>query len=701
MGVHARQLRSAGKMKEPFVPRVAKKNIGGRLQSLTSPVAVDFGQDVIEYTGKLLSGDDAKLSSFVSIIINYYSEFANMAEIDYDEVTERLIDINEHNMKYLEGTLLDKRVILDLASCFDIKPRFIPRLNIDSDIEEQDVFPQAPVQSGETRPAVISIMGHVDHGKTTLLDALRSSRIVDSEHGGITQHIGAFSVQMKNNNGKITFLDTPGHSAFKAMRQRGAKCTDIVVLVVAADDGVKEQTVESIRYAKDANVPIVVAINKCDKPNADTNYTRRSLMEHEIVVEDMGGDVQVVEISALYNKNIDKLQEALITLSEMLELRSTSRGLSEGVVIESSAVQGLGKICTIIVQRGTLRKGSIVVCGTTWAKVKTITDEFGKTIKEAGPSTPVRITGWRGDTLPAPGDTILEVDKEEKAQKVVNYRLKVEQDKLAEKDWKSIEGQREEDRQTYLKNRQKLLNKGIRYSSTLRRVVHRNERFSKDSNDNNDPKLNLMLRADVDGTLEALLNVLDTYKSKQCELNLVDFGVGPPIDNHIELAIETNSLIYCFNTPINANIRELALKSNIKLEQFLVIYRLIDALKAELSSKLEPLKELNLVGEGHIIKEFMISDRDKKKQPIAGTLVDWGTFDKNRIFRLSRQNTPYYEGVVESLKSGNAFVNQVKTNQEVGIALTDKKIRFKEDDLIEVFEQLETPQTIEWMPPGF
>uniref|UniRef100_A0A0N5BIP5 Tr-type G domain-containing protein n=1 Tax=Strongyloides papillosus TaxID=174720 RepID=A0A0N5BIP5_STREA len=631
-------------------------------------------------------------------------EFSTAAGLDFDEVSNAIIEIDEKYIKYTAGKKkdepLDKEIIGKLASTFDIRPRFSTRPLKEKKEIDEDIYPQ-PLPDDkdcEKRAPVVTIMGHVDHGKTTLLDALRSSRIVDTEHGGITQHIGAFSVKLKNSDSKITFLDTPGHAAFKKMRQRGAQSTDIVVLVVAADDGVKDQTVESIKYAREAGVPMIVAINKCDKPKADPNLARRSLMEHDIVVEDMGGDIQVVEISALYKKNIDKLQEALVALADIMNLKSTRKGLAEGTIIESSSTQGLGKICTIVVQRGTLKKGSVIVCGTSWGKIRTMTDEFGKPVKEAGPSTPVRVTGWRSDSLPSPGDNVLEVENEAKAQKVVNFREEKKVELFTEEEYKHIEAKQAQERETYLKNREVLLNKGYRYGSTLRRVVHKQERFSKMSDD--ELKLNLMLRSDVDGTLEAILNVVDTYNSDKCELNLVDFSVGPPIDRDIELAAETKSLIYCFNTPVSAGIKEMALKKNVKIEQFLVIYRLVEALKNELSNKLPPITEMKQVAEGHVLKEFLITDRGKK-HPIAGSLVDWGVFNKKNLFKIWRGSKLIYEGNVETLKCGNDFVNEVKTNREVGISIEDKNIRFKTDDTIEVYDEISTPQKIDWDPPGF
>lgn len=549
------------------------------------------------------------------------------------------------------------------------------------------------------RPPVVTIMGHVDHGKTTLLDALRNSHIVAGEFGGITQHIGAFSVDLKGVGRKVTFLDTPGHSAFAAMRARGANGADIVVLVVAADDGVKEQTVQSIKFAQSAGVPIVVAINKCDKPNADPMRAKRSLLEHDVVVEDLGGDVQCVEVSALHAKNLPALQEALLIQSDLMGLQSTPKGLVEGVVIESSVVQGIGKVCTVVVTRGTLRKNAVLVAGKAWSRVRTMTDENGQHLHEAGPSTPVRISGWKED-IPTPGELLLEVPSTDRAQRAVKFRVGKEMAEKAEEDWKVIEERRMEEREQYLMNRQKLLDKGYRYGSTLRRVVHKEKRLEK-AIDDGFPKFRLLLRTDVEGTLEAILNVIDTYSSEKCKFQLVDFGVGPPTNMDIEIAKETGALIYLFNVQPPAAIRSQAEQEGVRIEQYNVIYRLVEALKNELSLRLPKITEMELVGEGHVLKEFQISDRNRKRQPIAGVLVDWGNFQRNCVFKFIRAGKPFYEGEVESMKHQAEVVNSATTNTEVGIALEDKSIRFKPDDTVEVYSRKEIAQTIDWNPPGF
>ncbi|VDM65794.1 unnamed protein product [Strongylus vulgaris] len=445
---------------------------------------------------------------------------------------------------------------------------------------------------------------------------------------------------------------------------------------------------------------------------------KRSLLEHNIVPEDLGGDVQCVEVSALHAKNLPALQEALLTQADVMGLKSTPKGLAEGVVIESSVVHGLGKVCTVVVTRGTLRRNAVLVAGGAMGRVRTMTNENGQNLQEAGPSTPVRvqilnieaiiapfsitelqISGWKED-LPNPGEIILEVENMDRAHRAIKFRHEKEMAEKAERDWKAIEGQRMEEREKYLSNRQKMLNSGFRYGSTLRRVVHKDHRLEKPAEDDF-PKLRIMLRTDVEGTLEAILNVTETYTSEKCKFQIVEFGVGPPTNVDVEIAKETGALIYLFNVQPPPAIRQQAERDGVRIEQFNVIYRLVEALKNELSAQLPTLTEMELVGEGHVLKEFLISDRNRKKQPIAGVLVDWGNFQKNCVFKFIRKGNVIYEGSVESMKHEAEMVSSATTNTEVGIALEDKSIRFKEDDTVEVYTKKQVPQTIDWYPPGF
>ncbi|CAI2354642.1 unnamed protein product [Caenorhabditis sp. 36 PRJEB53466] len=629
------------------------------------------------------------------------TELANALDVDLSEITELLENLDRRNVDaIIADSSLDDNSILQTSAAFSCKPRFTngPPKRVEQ--EDADLRPQSEPSPKdlERRPPIVTIMGHVDHGKTTLLDAMRHSQIAAGEFGGITQHIGAFSVELTKGR-KVTFLDTPGHAAFASMRARGARGADIVVLVVAADDGVKEQTAQSIKFAKDAGVQLVVAVNKIDKPNADSMRAMRSLLEHDVVVEQLGGDVQCVEVSALQSRNLPALQDALLLQADVMELKATRKGKVEAVIIESSVVHGIGKVCTLVVSRGTLKKGSVLVAGNSWCRVKTMHDENGNILASALPSEPVRVSGWKDD-LPAPGDLVLEADTVDRAQKAVNLRAEKEMKEKAERDWEETKEQRDRARETYLTNRQVLLDRGQRFGSTLRNVVHKKQRIEKDVEDGS-PKFRLIIRTDVEGTLEAILEILNTYSSEQCKLQLVDFEVGPPTEKDIELAKETGATIYTFNVETSAKIKQRAEAVGIQIDAFNVIYRMIEALKGELSARLPKQTELHLVGEGHVLKEFMISDRGRKRQPIAGTLVNWGNFDRHCIYKFTRGTEVIFEGEVETMKAGMEVVNNAKTNTEVGLALVDKNIRFKEDDQVEAYEKRTITQHIDWYPPGF
>ncbi|KAF1750396.1 hypothetical protein GCK72_016945 [Caenorhabditis remanei] len=628
------------------------------------------------------------------------TELATALSVDLSEVTEILENIDKRNVDaIISDSPLDDVSILQTTAAFSFKPRFINGPPKKLEQEDADLRPQPSASPGdlERRPPIVTIMGHVDHGKTTLLDALRNSQIAAGEFGGITQHIGAFSVELRGR--RVTFLDTPGHAAFASMRARGAQGADIVVLVVAADDGVKEQTAQSIKFAKEANVQLVVAVNKIDKPNADPMRAMRSLLEHDVVVEQLGGDIQCVEVSALHSKNLPALQEALLLQADLMDLKATKKGRVEAAIIESSVVHGIGKVCTLVISRGTLKKGCVLVAGNSWCRVKTMHDEKGNVVQTATPSLPVRVSGWKDD-LPTPGDVVLEAESVDRAQKVVNLRIDKTMKEKAERDWEETKDRRDAARETYLSNRQKLLDRGQRFGSTLRSIVHKNQRIEKDVEDGT-PKFRLIIRTDVEGTLEAILEILATYSSDQCKLQLVDFEVGPPTEKDIEMARETGATLYTFNVETTQKIKQKAESAGIQIDSFNVIYRMVEALKGELSARLPKQTELHLVGEGHVLKEFMISDRGRKRQPIAGTLVNWGKFDRHCVYKFTRGDTVIFEGEIETMKAGMEVVTSAKTNTEVGLALSDKNIRFKEDDQVEAYEKRTITQEIDWFPPGF
>uniref|UniRef100_A0A8R1Y2P3 Translation initiation factor IF-2, mitochondrial n=1 Tax=Onchocerca volvulus TaxID=6282 RepID=A0A8R1Y2P3_ONCVO len=624
-------------------------------------------------------------------------ELAKILDSSEEEILQILKNLNKSLRSNSE--ILDMSTITTIVGAFGLKPKLVaqPR-NVVSDDFELDAFPQSPPPEEELRKRapIITIMGHVDHGKTTLLDCLRHSRIVESEYGGITQHIGAFT--LKEKDCEITFLDTPGHAAFAKMRERGAQSTDIVVLVVAADDGVNEQTIQSINYAKQANVPIVVAINKIDKANANAMQAKQSLVKHGILVDDLGGDVLCVEISALQNKNVDQLKEAILLQAEDMNLRSTWNGLVEGIVIESKIQSGIGKVCTMIVQRGTLVKGAALVAGTSWARVRAMRDEFGRELAKAVPSTPVVVAGWR-ESLPTPGERILQLENERRAQEVAQYRLKKETNKKIEQDWKTTEHRIEKERKEYLENRRKLLDAGYRTGSTLRLIVHKEQKYQKDTGNQN-PCVRLMLKTDVDGTLEAILNVLDTYNSEEVELDLVKFDVGPPSESDIKLAKDLGVVLYCFNVQVPSGLKRIAEQLGVEINCFNVIYRLVEDLKNRLSNCLPEEVTFEQVGEGHVIKNFSVIV-ERKKQSIAGILIDWGTINKSDSVRVLRGTNVIFEGSIRSMRIGTQVVSSAGKNEEVGVAVSNEKVVFKEDDIVETYREVKVKKEISWNPPGF
>ncbi|XP_022255998.1 translation initiation factor IF-2, mitochondrial-like isoform X2 [Limulus polyphemus] len=486
------------------------------------------------------------------------------------------------------------------------------------------------------RPPVVTIMGHIDHGKTTLLDSLRHTSVVKEEFGGITQHIGAFSVKLPSGE-SITFLDTPGHAAFFAMRARGAHVTDIVVLVVAADDGVMEQTVESIRFAREAEVPIIVAINKMDKPAADIDRVKQGLLAQGIQLEEMGGDVQSVCVSALQGTNLNLLTDALLTQAELANIVGDPKGHVEGVVLESSLDPGRGKLSTALIQRGTLRKGAVLVAGTAWAKVRGMFDEWGNHVLAAPPSTPVQVIGWR--ELPAAGDEILEVESEKRAREVIHWREEQLKAAKQQEDLIVIQKKLEEHLQVYKSELQQRRQEG-------RSRSHSKPRTKESMDDDPRPKMSFVLKGDVDGSVEAILDILETYHSHDaCRLDLIHYGVGTVTESDVELAKAFNGIIYCFNVNISKQVQVLAQEKKIKVKEFKVIYQLIDDIKESINAQLPLVDKEDILGEANVLEEFLVTE-GKKKIPIAGCRCVKGVLKKDAKYRVMRREEVIHEGIL-------------------------------------------------------
>uniref|UniRef100_A0A8C3U9P1 Translation initiation factor IF-2, mitochondrial n=1 Tax=Catharus ustulatus TaxID=91951 RepID=A0A8C3U9P1_CATUS len=548
------------------------------------------------------------------------------------------------------------------------------------------------------RPPVVTILGHVDHGKTTLLDSLRKTQVASMEAGGITQHIGAFIVHMPSGE-KITFLDTPGHAAFSAMRARGTNVTDIVILVVAAEDGVMQQTIESIQHAKNAGVPLILAINKCDKPEADPERVKKELLAHDVVCEEFGGDVQAVNISALKGENLMVLAEATVALAEMLELKADATGLVEGTIIESRKDRGKGPLTTAIIQRGTLRKGCVLVAGKTWAKVRFLFDENGKAVDAASPGIPVEIMGWKES--PSAGDEILEVESEQRAQEVVAWRTYVEQQERMKKDLEVIEAKQKEHRLEYEKQQQKLAHLTWRQRKAALYRTNKHLMFSrpKERTEMDENTLSVIVKGDVDGSVEAILNILDSYDCEdECKLEIVYFGMGDITENDISLAEAFNGVIFGFSVKANESIKKLADKKGIKIKLHNVIYKLIEDLKDELNSRMPPTVVETTVGEASVLDIFSVTV-GKNRIPVAGCRVHKGLLDRKMKFKLIRNRDVIWKGSLSSLKHHKDDVQVIKTGMDCGLSL-DKNLEFSIGDEIICYEEKEVQQTTSW-DPGF
>lgn len=510
---------------------------------------------------------------------------------DLEHVQEAMLYVKDAPDIHPKTKLGDIPIIKEIVKKCGMRIKIVadPSTRQDHDEHEQDrdavARPPAKPEDLKPRAPVVTVMGHVDHGKTTLLDSLRGAAVAQSEAGGITQHIGAFTVELDNGE-KVTFLDTPGHAAFSAMRARGANVTDIIVLVVAADDGVMEQTREVVNLAKNENVPIIVAINKCDKPEADVERTKRGLAQLGINLEGHGGETQYVCISAKEGTNLPELAETISTQATLMGLKSDFKGFVEGVVVESCTDSHRGKLSTAIVTRGTLKRGAILVSGLAWAKVRALFDHAGLPVDSAEPGTPVEILGWR--ELPLAGDEILEVESEKEASSVMRWRHAKAQKEKAEHDLDAITLKQLEHDEKYKAERDARRKQG-KYK--MRRIGPRPKEFIED---NSVPRVNVIIKGDVHGSVEAILDVLDTYhENDQVRLDIVHYGVGDVTEGDIELAKTFNAIIYAFSVKSP----KVSLPKNVKINEVNIIYRLVDDLKQEINKKIPPLNVEEKIGE--------------------------------------------------------------------------------------------------------
>ncbi|MGB1150580.1 MAG: translation initiation factor IF-2 [Candidatus Pseudothioglobus sp.] len=510
--------------------------------------------------------------------------------------------------------------------------------------EDSDDAQSAP------RPPVVTIMGHVDHGKTSLLDYIRKSKVASGEAGGITQHIGAYQVEQKGS--LITFIDTPGHAAFSKMRLRGASATDIVILVVAADDGVMPQTIESIKHAKDSNVPIIVAINKIDKEGAEIDKVKQVLSTHDVIADEWGGDVLMVGVSAHTGEGIDELLESITLTAEMAEISAVADKPASGVVLEARLDKGRGKVTTVLVQSGTLNKGDIVIAGLEFGKVKQIIDDKGKPVNKAGPSTPVEILGLSG--VPDSGAEVLAVESERKAKEVAEFR-------------------KTKDRETKLQKQQ----------------AEKMDNFFSKMEDGEISTVNVLIKSDVRGSAQALVEALEELSTDEVKVKVVSSGVGAINNTDISLASTSDAIVLGFNVRADAVARKSADTEGVRIEYYSIIYNLIDDIKAIMGGMLSPELSENIIGIAGVKDVF----RSPKFGDIAGCMVEEGVVRKDSPIRVLRDSVVIYEGELESLRRFKDDVKEVKSGTECGIGVLNYT-DVQPGDQIEVFERIEQARSL-------
>jgi translation initiation factor IF-2 len=559
-----------------------------------------------------------------------------------NRMTERAVDLIRLLMAQGAMHKINDVIDADTAELLVREFGHTPKRVSDEDVEEgftgtadaeEDQLPRAPV---------VTIMGHVDHGKTSLLDAIRQTNVVAGEAGGITQHIGAYQVTAPTGQ-KITFIDTPGHEAFTAMRARGAKVTDLVVLVVAGDDGVMPQTVEAINHAKAAGVQMIVAINKMDKPGVDPQRVRTDLLQHEIIVESMSGETLEVEVSALKKTGIDKLLEAILLQSELLDLKANPNRSAEGVIIEAKLERGRGPVGTVLVQRGALKVGDIIVAGSAWGRVRALIDDQGEPVSQAGPSVPVEILGF--DSAPEAGDPFSVVENESRAREITDHRIR--------------------------KRRQTLGAAGT--ARTLEQMMQQRKEAGR-------KEFPLVVKGDVQGSVEAILGALKKIGNDEVEARIVHSGVGGITESDIALANAANAVVIGFSVRANTQAKAAADQSGVEIRYYNIIYDLVDDVKGAMSGLLAPLVREIFLGNARILEVFNISKVGK----VAGCRVTDGKVERGAKVRLIRDNVVIHEGTLSTLKRFKDEVKEVPAGQECGMAFANYQ-DIRADDVIECF----------------
>jgi translation initiation factor IF-2 len=562
-----------------------------------------------------------------------------------NRMAERTSDVVKELMKM--GMMVTQTETIDADTAEMLIEEFGHKVVRVSDSDVEQVIEQSEDNASNLKPRapIITIMGHVDHGKTSLLDAIRKTRVVAGEAGGITQHIGAYQVTTDDGS-VLSFLDTPGHAAFTSMRSRGAQVTDIVVLVVAADDAVMPQTIEAINHAKAAKVPMIVAINKMDKPSANPDKVRTDLLQHEVIVEKMSGDVQDVEVSAQTGAGLDKLLEAIALQAEILELKANPDRAAMGAVIEAQLDVGRGPVATVLVQNGTLRQGDIFVVGEQWGKVRALIDDKGERVKEAGPSVPVEVLGLNG--TPEAGDVLNVVDTEAQAREIADYRMKAAKDKRA----------------------------AIGAATTLEQLMA-NAKANKSVSE-----LPIVVKSDVQGSAEAIVQAMEKIGNDEVRVRVLHSGVGAITESDIGLAEASGAPVIGFNVRANAMARSVANQKGVEIRYYSVIYALVDDIKAAASGLLSNEIREKFIGYANIKEVFKVSNVGN----VAGCLVTEGVARRSAGVRLLRDNVVIHEGTLKTLKRFKDEVAEVQSGQECGMAFENYE-DIRPGDVIEIFER--------------
>jgi translation initiation factor IF-2 len=568
-----------------------------------------------------------------------------------NRMAERVADVVKSLMKM--GMMVTQNQSIDQDTAELIVEEFGHKMVRVSDADVEDVIDQVTDNPDDLKPRapIITVMGHVDHGKTSILDAIRNARVVSGEAGGITQHIGAY--QVKQNGELLTFLDTPGHAAFTSMRSRGAQVTDIVILVVAADDAVMPQTIEAIAHAKAANVPMIVAINKIDRPAADAQKVRTDLLQHEVIVEQMSGEVQDVEVSATTGQGMDLLLEAIALQSEILELKANPNRAASGAVIEAQLDIGRGPVATVLVQNGTLKLGDIFVVGEQWGKVRALINDAGDRIPTAGPSTPVEVLGLNG--TPEAGDVLNVVETEAQAREIAEYRAQAAKDKRA----------------------------ALGAATTLEQLMA-NAKANEDVSE-----LPIILKADVQGSAEAIVQAMAKIGNDEVRVRVLHSGVGAITETDIGLAEASGAPVFGFNVRANTSARNTANQKGVEIRYYSVIYDLVDDVKAAASGLLSAEIRETFIGYANIKEVFKVTGVGK----VAGCLVTEGVARRSAGVRLLRDNVVIHEGTLKTLKRFKDEVSDVQSGQECGMAF-DNYDDIRPNDVIEIFEREEVERKL-------